>query len=464
MAHSLDALLAPRSVAVVGASSDASRIGGRPIAYMLARGFKGAILPVNPNRATIQGLTAYPSVADLPEAPDAAIVAVPAASVHAELEALGRRGVKAAILFSAGFAETGEQEAQDRLTDVARRHGMRLLGPNCLGLFNDRAGFYGTFSSSLEGGGFSAPGRVGIASQSGAYGTHVFAVARERGVGAPICVTTGNEADVTVAEVVAWLADDPGTEVIAVYAEGVRDADRFAASLEAARRARKPVVVMKVGRSPLGAASAKLHTASVAGDDAAFDALAAAHGAVRARSTEEMLDVVQLATRRIYPAGNTLGVVTISGGAGVLASDAADALGLPMPPMPAEAQARLRALVPFASPRNPVDVTAQALNDLSLVGAFMASMVEDGGYGSVLAFFSQVAAAPSIATRLREQVAAVRRAHPDRLYVMSALVPPALAAEYEADGFAIFPDPTRAVVAIHAMGVFGDAFARPTGG
>ena len=459
--RSLDPLFSPRSVAVVGASSDATRIGGRPIAYMLARKFQGRILPVNPNRAEIQGLPAYPSVAALPEAPDTAIVAVPAALATQTLEELGQRGVKSAIVFSAGFAETGDAgaAAQDAMLAVTKRHGMRLLGPNCLGLFNDRIGFYGIFSSSLEGG-YSPPGRIGIASQSGAYGTHVFVVARDRGLGTPFCVATGNEADVTVSDVIHWMVDEPEIDVIAVYAEGIRDGAAFISALEAARQARKPVIVMKVGRSVLGGVSAKSHTASIAGDDAVTDAVMREFGAIRARNTEEMLDIAQLATRRIYPANNTLGVITVSGGAGVLISDAAETLGLAMPPMPQATQDKLLQLVPFAAPHNPVDCTAQALNQIELVGSFMDSMVADGGYGSVLAFFTQTGGAASIAPRLRAQLRTVRDAHPDRLYVLSVLASRELVDGYEADGYSVFPDPTRATIAIHAMGKIGDAFAR----
>jgi acyl-CoA synthetase (NDP forming) len=457
--NSLTALFAPRAVAVVGASSDPTRIGGRPIAYMLQRGFQGAILPVNPNRAEIQGLPAFTSVAALPTVPDVAIVAVPAAQANATLDQLGTRGVRAAIVFSAGFAEMGNEAAQAELIATARRHGMRLLGPNCLGLFNDRVGFYGIFSSSLEGG-YPPPGRIGIASQSGAYGTHVFVVARQAGIGTPVCVTTGNEADVTVGDVIGWMVEDPGLDVIAVYAEGIRDGASFVAALEAARQARKPLIVIKVGRSALGQVSARSHTASIAGDDAVTDTVLAEFGAIRARSTEEMLDIARLATRRIYPVGNTLGMITVSGGAGVLVSDAAEAIGLAMPPMPAEAQARLIALLPFAAPHNPVDCTAQALNDITLVGRFAESMVVDGGYGSVLAFFSQTGGAASIAPKLREQLSQVQRRHPDRLYVLSVLASPEQVAGYEADGFSVFEDPTRATVAIHAMGRLGDAFAR----
>ena len=455
----LTPLLAPRSVAVIGASNDPRRIGGRPLAYMIARGFPGRLMPVNPNRESVQGLPAYPTVAALPEVPDVAVVAVAAEQAVAAVAELARAGTGAAIVLTAGFAEVGEQGAALERRLLAAAGAMRLLGPNCLGLFNARAGYFPIFSSSFESG-WPLPGVIGIASQSGAYGTHLFALARNRRIGTPLCVTTGNEADVSLAEVIGWMAEDPGTEVICAYAEGIRDGARFVAALEAARAARKPVVMMKVGRSALGRAAARSHTASIAGDDAVTSAVLAEFGVVRARNTEELLDIAYAATRRIYPARNTLGVVTLSGGAGVLISDAAEALGLPMPPMPEAAQARLRALVPFCAPANPVDCTAQAFNDMDLIGAFAGSMVEDGGYTSTLAFFTQAGGAPSIAPHLRAQLGGVRARFPERLYALSVIAPPEMVADYESDGFLVFEDPTRAVVALHAMGVFGAAFAR----
>ena len=461
---SLAPLLAPRSVAVIGASADPVRIGGRPIAYMKARGFAGAILPVNPNRTEIQGLPAYPDIASLPSVPDVAIVAVPAAQVVDTVAALGARGTKGAIVFSAGFAETGAVGAalQAEVVATARAHGMRMLGPNSLGVFNDRIGFYATFSASMETG-YPPPGRVGIVSQSGAYGTHVFTIARQRRVGTPLFVATGNEADVTVGDVLGWMVQDEGTDVIVVYAEGIRGGPQFVSALAAARAARKPVIVMKVGSSVLGEASARSHTSAIAGNDAVTAAVLAEFGALRARSTEEMLDFAQLATRRIYPVGNTLGMVTVSGGAGVLVSDAAEALGLPMPPMPEAAQTRLLAMLPFAAPHNPVDCTAQALNDFTLVDRFTAAMVEEGGYRSVLAFFTQTGGAASIAPKLRAALGGVRARHPDRLYVLSVIASPDLVEGYEADGWTVFEDPTRAVNAIAAMGRLGDAFAAAPG-
>jgi acyl-CoA synthetase (NDP forming) len=456
---SLTPLLAPRSIAVLGASGDPTRIGGRPIAYMLEQGFQGEIYPVNPNRPEVQGLKAYPSVADLPAPPDVAIVAVPAALAVQAVADLAARGTKGAVMFTAGFAEVDDAGAamQDEMVAIAKAGGMRLLGPNCLGVFDGRTHYYATFTASLDSG-FPIPGRIGIASQSGAYGTHVFTMARNRGIGASLCVLTGNEADVTVGEAIGWMAEHEDTDVIAVYAEGIRESEQFIAALTAARAAKKPIVLMKVGRSALGTAAAKSHTASIAGDDAVTDAVLAEFGVVRARTTEELLDIAHTATRRIYPVRNTLGVITLSGGAGVLISDVAETFGLEMPAMPDEAQAKLKALISFCAPRNPVDATAQVTNDMNLVNVFTDSMMEDGGYTSVIGFFSQVMSSRR-GPELRERLKVSLDKHPDRLFVLSVLAPPALVRELEADGFIVHEDPSRAVAAIAAMGRYGAAFS-----
>ena len=458
--HPLDPLLRPRSIAIIGASDDPTRIGGRPLNYLRTRGFAGAILPVNPNRATVQGLAAFPDVSALPEAPDAAIIAVPGEAAIAAVDALGARGCKAAITFTAGFAEIGPEgaAAQDRLVATAQRHGMRIVGPNCLGLFNAPLGYFPIFSASVEAGWI--PGIVGIASQSGAYGSHLFAAARSRGIGVPVLVTTGNEADLQLADFIEWMAASDEVQVIAAYAEGIRDGARFVQALEAARISGKPVVMMKVGRSALGEAAAKSHTASIAGDDRVLEAVLAELGVHRARTTEELLDVCYVAQKRIYPVGNTLGVVTISGGAGVLIADAAEAAGLPLPEMPEAAQVKLKALVPFSSPRNPVDCTAQAFNDMAVVGEFAESMARDGGYASLIAFFTAWGDSASMTPRLKSELKKVLDRHPDRLFLISILASPERKREWEAEGFLVMEDPSHAVVALAAMGRYGDAFAR----
>jgi acyl-CoA synthetase (NDP forming) len=428
---------------------------------MKSQGFKGAIYPVNPNRAEVQGIKAYASVADLPETPDVAIVAVAAEHAVQGVADLAQRGVKGALVFTAGFAEMDEagEAAQDRMVAAARMHGMRILGPNCLGAFDSRTAYYATFSSSFDSG-WPVPGRIGIASQSGAYGTHLYTLARNRGIGASLCIMTGNEADVTVGECIGWLAENPEVDVIAVYAEGIRESAGLIAAFQAARAAKKPIIMQKVGRSELGTKAAKSHTASIAGDDAVTEAVMAEFGVVRARNSEEMLDIAHTATRKIYPARNTLGVITVSGGAGVLMSDVAESVGLPMPEMPTATQKMLRDLVPFCAPRNPVDATAQVSNDVTLINKFTDAMIGEGGYQSVLGFFSMTASSrrwPSI----REQLNLVKAKYPDRLYVLSVITPPDRRAELEEDGWVVHEDPTRAVTAIAAMGRFGEAFAAP---
>ncbi len=457
-------LLNPQSVAVIGASDDPSRIGGRPIAYMRGQGYLGKIFPVNPNRATVQGLTAYPNVAALPETPDVAIVIVPASAALESVTALAERGCAAAILFTAGFAETGAEGAleQQKLVDAAHKHGMRLIGPNSLGLINPCTHFYGTFATGCELG-FPKAGSVAIISQSGAYGAHLMAVSTANDIGLSAVILTGNEADLTVGDMLQMVVKDPTTKVIMLYSEGIRESAGLLAGLDAARRARKPVLMMKVGRSAVGSAAAQSHTASIAGDDRVTDAVLKEFGVVRVQTTEQMLDIARLATRGIYPANNTLGVITVSGGAGVIISDAADAIGLPMPEMPPASQERLLKLLPFAAPRNPVDVTAQYLNEMSLISTFTDALIAEGKYTSILGFFTYTGGVASVAPRLREQLKIARSKHPDCIFVLSLMASRDQIREYESDGFIVFEDPSRAVVAIEAMGQFGRAFAKPPG-
>jgi acetate---CoA ligase (ADP-forming) len=461
MTHaSLARMLNPNVVAVIGASDNPSRIGGKPIAYMLNQGYAGSILPVNPKRATVQGLTSYPSIDALPHTPDIAIVAVPAAEVLDTVTALAKKGTAGAILFSAGFAEVNDEGAarQDAIVAIAKSYGMRLLGPNSLGMVNPRTHFYGSFATGLELG-FPEPGKVAIISQSGAYGAHLMTAAVAAGIGLSAMVMTGNEADLTLGDIINLLVDDPNTKVIALYAEGINKADTLVHALKRARESRKPVVIMKVGQSTLGQAAALSHTASIAGDDRVFDAVMAELGVVRVQTTEQMLDIAKIATRGIYPIDNTLGVFTVSGGAGVIISDAAATHGVAMPPMPAPAQQRLLELLPYCSPVNPVDTTAQVLNDMTLMRAFTESLITDGQYASILGFVTYTATAPTTGERLRTELQAIKQAHPDRLFCLVALGDADKLKRYEDDGFIVFEDPSRAVAAIAAMGRYGEAFA-----
>ncbi|MGI6856755.1 acetate--CoA ligase family protein [Mesorhizobium sp. 1B3] len=457
---SIKHLLEPKSVAVIGASSDRSRIGGRPIWWMLEAGFEGAIYPVNPNRPEIQGLKAYASIADLPAAPEAAVVAVPAPQVAETLRALGQRGCRAAIVFSSGFAEMGDDgaKAQSELAAIARESGLRMLGPNSLGLFNARCAWFPTFTTTFESG-WPIDGGVSIVSQSGAFGSHLATLARNAGIGAPLCVMTGNEADVSVGEVIGYLATDPKTRVIAAYMEGIKDGSTLMAGLAAAREAGKPVLIMKVGRSQLGAQAAASHTASIAGDDRVADAIFEEFGAIRVQSADQLLDFARVAAHGIYPAPNRLGVMTVSGGAGVLMSDAAEARGVAMPEMPAETRQRLQAVLPFASFRNPVDCTAHIVNDSSLLHTCLEAMMTEGDYSSIVAFFAQVAGTEHFGKLLYEELSEKRRRFPETLIVLVAVLSREQARRYEEIGVAVFEDADRAVAAVAAMGRLGASFA-----
>ncbi len=449
---SLDALLAPRSVAIIGASDDPSRVGGRPLRYAKAAGFRGGIYPINPKRDIIQGLRGYPSIDDVPEVPDVAIVAVPAAHVIATVEACAAKGVSAVILFSAGFAEAGPAGAADqaRLGEIAAETGMRILGPNCLGVYNSESGFYATFSATFEDG-FPSPGGIAITSQSGAYGSHLSIQAMRRNMPVRHWITTGNECDVELAECIAWMVDAPDVSVIAAYAEGVRDGEGLLRALEAARCAGRPVIFIKVGSSEIGAQAAQSHTAALAGSDAVYDAVLRQYGAFRAGSAEEMLDVTEAAALGTLPRGRRFGIMTISGGAGIQMADAAAEYGLYVTPMPEAAQKRITDAFPFAAPRNPVDITGNLYNQPELVSLGLDAMLTDGDYDSIIAFFTFAAASESVGQLILDTFADAKRRYPDRVLGVVMIGPPEVALRFRDAGILVFEDATRSVRTVAAL-------------
>ncbi len=457
--RSLTALLAPSSVALIGASDDAARIGGRPLRYLREAGFGGAIYPVNPKRETVQGVPAYSSIAALPQSPDVAILAVPAAGTVQAVRECAERNVKAAIVFSAGFAETGDagRALQDEMAGIAAESGMRLLGPNCLGVFNSRAAFYGTFSAMLDTG-FVEPGPVGIVSQSGAYGSHITHLARQRGMGIGHFITTGNEADIEVAEALRWMVEQPDINVVMAYAEGVRNRDTFIDALETARQRRKAIIFMKVGRSAVGAHAVGSHTAALAGSDAVFDAVFRQYGVWRAATTAEQLDVAYACSRGVYPKSNTLGIFTMSGGLGIQMADDAEAECLDVTPMPEAAQAELKALLPYASPSNPVDATAQALTDLPLMTSFIESMLEKGDYGFFCGIFGGGPASPTFAGKLREVLGTASKASRDTIMTLTMSAPLEIVRAYEEKGFLVHEDGSALMKALGALVHFRESF------
>jgi acyl-CoA synthetase (NDP forming) len=459
--ENLTALFRPRSVAIVGASDDVVRISGRPVRYLKESGFKGAIFPVNPRREVVQGLRSYASISSLPEVPDVALLAIPANLILETVRECAALGVKAAVIFSSGFAETGEEggHVQDEIRGIARASGMRVLGPNCIGLFNAEIGFYGTFSSALDMG-FPVAGAVAVASQSGAYGAHIAYLAQQRGIGVRYCISTGNEADVEIGEALLWLARDPDVRVIVAYAEGLRDSATFIEALRTAHQSRIPIVFMKVGRSAAGAGAIDSHTAALAGSDAVYDAVFRQYGVHRALTTDEQIDVAYACARALYPQNRKVGIVTVSGGVGVQTCDAAERYGLDVTPMPTDAQNKLKALLPYAAVANPVDVTAQALMDMSVLTESLELMLGECDYGALVGIFLTVPTSRPFAAPLREAIAQAARSHRDRLIVMCMVADPDIVRTYEEMGFLVYEDAYRAVAAIAALTRLRESFDR----
>jgi acyl-CoA synthetase (NDP forming) len=426
-------------------------LAGLPLKYLQQGGYQGKIFPVNPTRETVQGVKAYASVAALPHPPDVAIIVVRFELVQQTVEECAARGVGAAMIFTTGYGESGEvgRQAQQTLLTIARGSGMRLLGPNCLGCFNSAIGFYGTFSISLSAS-FPVPGNVAIVSQSGAYGEQVGYLARQRGLGVRYFVSTGNEVDLDVAEVIAWLAEQPDVDVIIAYAEGASDAQRLTRALAHAQAADKQIVFVKAGQSTAGAAAASSHTAALAGDDRIWDAVFRRYGVYRAHSAQEQIDVAYAAARRIFPAGNRLGILTASGGFGILLCDASARHGLAINPPPPEVEQRLRQLFPFGSIQNPLDTTGQVVAHVDRLPESLQLLSHDAGYDVVVAFLGTLPLA-AVGIPMREAMIAAAPSFSDRLVVLCMLADEQSVRAHEKAGFLVFPDTEQAVRAIAGL-------------
>ncbi|MFM0439484.1 acetate--CoA ligase family protein [Paraburkholderia strydomiana] len=449
----LSALFDAKSVAIIGASSDPDRIGGRVLRFLRESGYEGALFPINRSGSEIQGLPAYPSVLDVPGVPDQAIIVVPTGSVESALHDAIQKGVKSVVVLTAGFAEIDAQgrAAQDRMAAMCKAAGVRMIGPNSLGLLNVESRLFSTFSVVLYGVRPKA-GNIALATQSGAFGSALYGAATLRGMGFSKIVATGNEADVDVAEAIDYLAGDPSTRVIMAALESAKDGQKLRRALLKAAKAQKPVIIMKVGRSELGAAAAATHTGSLAGNDAAYDAVFSECGAYRAQSQEQMLDIAYLiSTTGHLPINNELAVLTSSGGIGVMVADACGDSGLTMPALPEAARTAMLELLPFAVAANPLDVTAQITSVKNGTVRALDLMLSNSGYGTTLAFLASAGLAPSsFKMNYAQPLAELKARHPGRDVVIVTLSVPEVDRELEAIGIPVFNDATRATFALGA--------------
>ncbi|MBK9181045.1 MAG: GNAT family N-acetyltransferase [Acidimicrobiales bacterium] len=404
-AHSMRRLLAPRSIAVVGAGRRSGTIGHEVFRNLLAGGFDGPVYPVHPTAKAVASVRAWPSVLSIPGHVDLAVVTVPAVAVPGVVEECAQKGVHGLVVISAGFAEEGgdRAEAERQLVDLARRHGMRLVGPNCMGVVNTNADvrMNATFAPFAP-----LPGRVAFLSQSGALGIELLGRAGALNLGVSTFVSVGNKADVSGNDLLLYWEEDEDTDVILLYLESFGNPRKFARIAREVSR-RKPIVAVKSGRSAAGSRAASSHTAALASPDVAVDALFRQAGVIRVDTLEELFDAARILTHQPLPPGRRVAVVGNAGGPGILAADALDGAGLSVPVLSDATQEALRSFLPSgAAVRNPVDLIASATAEQFERAARV--VLADPGVDALLVIFI-----PPLVTRAEDVARAVARASGD---------------------------------------------------
>jgi acetyl coenzyme A synthetase (ADP forming)-like protein len=454
---SLQPFFEPRSVAVVGASRRRGSIGGELFRNILAGDFTGAAHPVNRDAEPVAGVRAYRSIEEIPDPIDLAVVCLPAAAVLAAAEDALRKGVRALVVISAGFAEVGSEgaERQERLLGLVRAHGARLIGPNCLGIAAAKPSLNATFAAR------SAPsGNIGFSSQSGALGLALLEAAEARGLGLSAFVSIGNKADVSSNDLLEWWEDDPATEVVLLYVESFGNPRQFGRLARRVAR-RKPILALKSGTTVTGQRAASSHTAALAGSEGAVNALFHHAGVLRAASLEELVDVATFLSSQPEPKGRRVAVLTNAGGLGILAADACEASGLELPELRADTQAALAELLaPEASLANPVDMLGGAT--ASAYAEALPLLLSDPQIDAAVVLFvpTVTAAADEVATAVDQAAAEAAADKPVLAVVMTATGIPAVLRHGHA---AAFTYPESAARALGRAAARAEWLRRPHG-
>jgi acyl-CoA synthetase (NDP forming) len=451
----LTPLLAPRSVAVVGASDREGNLGGLAVGFLQKFGYRGPVWPVNTGRTEVAGLPCFPDLRALPSSPDLVIVAVPGETATEVVRECIAVDAAAAIVWAGGFAEVGEngRARQKQLEDACRGANLKLCGPNCIGVINTSIGLTASFSSLMTEFDHLTPGTVSIVSQSGGTAVTAHARAQQLGLGFRVTISCGNEATLSIGDFIHALAQDDGTRVIAAYVEGLSDPARFVEALAEAKRRAKPVVILKGGANEQSGRAALAHTGKLAGVDRTFDAIFREFAAIRVYSTEELLDVsLQLASLRTgrLPAGNRVLLSTFGGGSGVLAADQCTREGLRMPTLDAQTRAGLKPILsPLASSMNPVDLTPGSMTNpkyRATLPAVLKTLVDSSEVDSHVFMSAGFGALAPELLRIFENL----RADTEKPICISWLSPPAGITEALAErGVLVFDEHARA---IRAMG------------
>ena len=391
------ALFQPRAVAVIGASQDLTRISGQPIKAMQAAGFKGPIYLVNPKYPALHGLTCYPSAASIGKPVDMAIIAVPAPAVAAAIRDCGAAGIKYAVVLTAGFRETGGAgiALEAELKRAADEAGVRMIGPNCQGMVAIPSrvwACFGSVAAETE----LREGEVSCVFQSGGFGYAIVNLAELQGLGFRTCISSGNEADLTTPELLEAFLDDPGTKIAFAVMEGTPDARRLLGVGRRALETGKPVLIWKSANTEAGAKAAASHTANMTGRTDLYRAAFRQSGLIEVDDVEPIVDIAKLVAQGRRPRGRRVGVLSISGGSGVVFADRAVREGLTLPPFSDVTVAALRKIIPaFGSSENPADVTAGVFNDMGLLTKTLEIVLADPGIDQLTIMLASISGAPS---------------------------------------------------------------------
>lgn len=449
----LQCLFNPRSVAILGASSDLNKVSGRPLAYMLRFQYPGRIYPINPKYREIAGVKCFPSIDDVPGDIDALMMIVPAEEIVANLEAGVRKGLKAAIIISGGFAEVGEhgKRLQEEVTAFAKRTGILVYGPNTTGIASLVYRNVATFSQSLEVVDDLVPGKTGLITQSGAFGATIFVRAMRVGLGISHWVATGNEADLEFCDFLDYMVDDPHTQVIAGFLAGVADGQKFIAALERAAEKGKPVVLLKVGSTEASQRAAVSHTGALVGSARAYEAVFRQKGAIFARDIQELIDFSMALGMTLLPRGNRTGVLTESGGGGVLLTERCAQQGLEVAEILGPTREKLKAVVPsLGSVQNPVDLTGQSLTNPGLVKDALEVMLASEDFDIVVPLLLMSKATAETKTK---DLLQVFRQYGDQTSLMVCWPegPKEWVQDLMQKGIFVSVTPTRCAEALHAL-------------
>ncbi|MEN3037463.1 MAG: CoA-binding protein [Candidatus Methanosuratincola petrocarbonis] len=452
MGASIERLFSPRSVCVVGASRDPEAWGHVLLRNLLNGGYCGKIYAVNPRADEVLGIRCHRSVTELPEGIDLAVIALPSSLVYDAVVECGERGVKFAIVVSAGFGESGHSDLERKVVQAARSRGVRIIGPNCMGVFSSNSDLVSTFTSLVP-----PKGGISFVSQSGAVGTTVLAWAKENGVGFSKFVSIGNESDLSIPELLGYFENDESTRVIALYLESVRDGRGFVSSFSSCTL-KKPVVAMKVGVTSAGVAAASSHTGAIAVEDKIVEGVFRQFSVIRARDPADLFRISFAFSSLPLPAGRSAAVVTTGGGWGIECADALETRGILLPPLPRRVFEVADAVLPeFWSKRNPIDMVASPdpLDYSRILEAALESPEFDMafllGFGTIgsIAMPSLIRSEIEAAKAISELVRTTNKP----LFVVDLLGPSQSAASraFIKAGIPVFPNASSAAEAASAM-------------